>query len=130
MKGVDSVWGDAAAAAEGEEDRVMLEDVVLDDGMIVGRVRMDEELAADDLTDALPSEVPEAVRAEATTFMELLMVHGVGAEAAKAKVAELYSPPRGHEGVAQGALYELGGGVDLRHGRRPGGPGVGFPAGR
>jgi hypothetical protein len=73
----------------------MLEDaVVLDDGMIVGRVRMDEELAADDLTDALPSEVPEAVRAEATTLMELLMVHGVDAEAAKAKVAELYSPPR------------------------------------
>ena len=66
----------------------------MDDGMLVGRVRMDEELAADDLTDALPSEVPEAVRAEATTLMELLMVHGVGAEGAKAKVAELYSPLR------------------------------------
>ena len=68
----------------------MLEDaVVLDDGMLVGRVRMDEELAASDLTDALPAEVPEAVRAEATTLLELLLVHGVSAEAAKAKVAEL-----------------------------------------
>ena len=89
----NAVWGGTAAAAEVED--VLLEDaVVLDDGMLVGRVRMNEELTASDLTDALPPEVPDAVRAEATTLMELLMVHGVGAEAAKAKVAELYSPPR------------------------------------
>ena len=51
----NAVWGGAAAAAEGEE--VLLEDaVVLDDGMLVGCVRMDEELTAPDLTDALPPE--------------------------------------------------------------------------
>jgi hypothetical protein len=47
-----------------------------------------------DLTDALPADTPDAVRAEATSLLEMLLVYGVGAEAAKAKVAELYSPPR------------------------------------
>ena len=90
-----AVWG-AAAAAEGEnEDFVQLADAkMLDDGMLVGRVRASEEMEEGDLTDALPADTPDAVRAEATSLLEMLLVYGVGAEAAKAKVAELYSPPR------------------------------------
>ena len=86
----DAVWGGAAAAEGENEDLVLLADaVVLDDGMLVGRVRMSEELEEDDFTDALPAEMPDAVRAEATSLLEMLLVYGVGAEAAKAKVAEL-----------------------------------------
>jgi hypothetical protein len=100
-----AVFGDVPdAAAEGAEDAEAAAfgaagEAVLDDGMLVGgvllaRVRMDEdELTADDL-DVLPPNVPDAVRAEATMLLELLLVHGVGADAAKAKVAELFSPPR------------------------------------
>ena len=91
----DAVWGGAAAAAEGEdeEDAAVDDTVVLGDGMLVGRVRKDE-LTVSDYTDALPQTVPDDVRAAATTLMELLMVYGASAEAAKAKVAELCSPPR------------------------------------
>jgi hypothetical protein len=66
--------------------------VTLGDGMLVGRVAL-EELTEPDLIDALKS-VPKKVRAEATELMELFLVHGVSPEMAKAKVVELYSPPR------------------------------------
>jgi hypothetical protein len=83
----------AGAAAEGE----MMDDaadytVALSDGMLVGRVAMGE-LAACDLIDGLES-APDKIRAEATTLLEMLMVYGVDSEMAKAKVVELYSPPR------------------------------------
>jgi hypothetical protein len=54
---------------------------------------IEEELAAPDLIEGLAS-VPDKVRAEATTLMELFIVYGVDLERAKAKVVELYSPPR------------------------------------
>jgi hypothetical protein len=80
--------GEGEEAAVGEE--AAMGDVLLDDGMLVGRVSMDE-LTPSDFVNAVPL-APESVLAEATTLMELLMVHGVEADAAKAKVSELYSP--------------------------------------
>ena len=89
--------GEGEEAAVGEEATIVGEeaamgDVQLDDGMLVGKVSMDE-LTPPDLVDVV-SLAPEGVLAEATTLMELLMVHGVEADVAKAKVSELYSPPR------------------------------------
>ena len=66
--------------------------VSLSDGMLVGRA-VKGELADEDLIDGLKS-APDTIRAEATTLMELLMIYGVEPEMAKAKVVELFSPPR------------------------------------
>jgi hypothetical protein len=82
----------AGAAPEGEMEDAADYNVTLGDGMLVGRVAL-EELTEPDLIDALKS-VPKKVRAEATELMELFLVHGVSPEMAKAKVVELYSPPR------------------------------------
>ncbi len=83
----------AGAAAEGEmEDAADADRVTLSDGMQVGRVAL-EELTAGDFIGGL-EEAPEKIRAAATTLAELLMIYGVDAEVAKAKVVELYSPPR------------------------------------
>jgi hypothetical protein len=82
----------AGAAAEGEMDDAADYTVTLSDGMLVGRVSF-EELAAGDLIDGMEL-APDKVKVEATTLMELLMVYGVSSEMAKAKVVELYSPPR------------------------------------
>ena len=54
------IWGDEAAAAEGADEEML-------NGMMVSRVRMDDELEPFDFTDALdalPLDVPDAVRAE------------------------------------------------------------------
>ena len=84
----------ARAGSEGEMDDAADNTVTLSDGMLVGRAAMGE-LAESDLIDGDGIEsAPEWVKAEATTLMELFMVYGVDHETAKAKVVELYSPPR------------------------------------
>jgi hypothetical protein len=81
------------AAAEGE----MMEEAdraVLSDGMEVERVSLEELEVGDFIGGMGLDEAPERIRAAATTLAELFMIHGVDAETARAKVAELYSPPR------------------------------------
>ena len=65
---------------------------VVDDDDAMMQVTL-SELQAEDFIE-LPAEMPKSAKIEATNLAELFMVHGVDAKRARAKVVELYSPPR------------------------------------